>query len=329
MAEHREAAKPHRHAHRISRMAIGAVVVIAIVAIILYYSFSGGAATISTSTTVTLTGSPSYFSIGSGIYSLSVAHTGSGVAYVLVNKLPIFINPLLNVTLYEDNITKVNAGSGFADIGLTLESVNGASITVKISPLDPSLQIAPDSGRISIVNDLLFVNNGNSAATSSVTTTAITTVATTTIVQTNTTNANIMAALNKNRSYALIQNYSTLYTNTASCTQNAYNTAYILHYGYAPVGMFTYPNVSIYTPYSLYKNTANLGKGNYSVTYSTKTVDSLYNNTPAVVIKVNVSTSSVSNVIFENIFQGQDYTSLYIGYSKAVSIGGPCGIVVP
>ena len=326
----KEAAKPHRH-YRISRMTIGAIVIVALVAVWLYLSFSGGAVRISTSTMVTLTGSPSYFGIGAGTYSLSVARTAGGnFAYVYVDKLPIFMNPPLNVTLYQGNMTKINEGSAFADVGLTLESVSGNTITVRIVPLDPGLQIAPDTSKIHTVNNMLAANNGNSVATSSITTTAVTTVATTTtVVQTNTTHVNIMAALIKNRSYGLIKNYSILYDNTSNCTQGRYNTAYIMHYGYAPAGPNTYLNVSSFVPYSLYMNMTNLGKGNYSVAYSTKTVDPVFNNTPAVVFKVNVSTSTVSSVTFGGIFQGADYSSLFVGYNKALGIGGACGVAIP
>ena len=324
------AAKRHRHAHRMSRRAIGAVIVVAVVLIGLCFALQGGATKISASRTVTLAASPSYFSIGSGIYSLSLAQARSGVAHVYVDKLPIFINSMLNVTLYQNNMTKVNSGSSFANIGLTLESVNGSSITVRITPLDTALQITPSTGRISAVNNLLLINNGNGTGTNSVTTTAMTTVTTvTTVAQTNTTHASIMTALNRNETYALMQNYSVIYANTQNCTQNLYNSAYISHYGYAPAGPTTYPNVSTFAPYGLYTNTTNLGKGNYSFAYSTRTVDPLYNNAQAVVIKVNISTARVSTVVFRGIFQDQSYTALLAGYSRAISIGGPCGIVVP
>ncbi len=326
------AARPHRHALMIPRMAIIALVVIVLVIAGAYLGLSGGAARIGTSTAVTLTSSPSYFSIGSGVYSLSLARAGSGgTAYIYVNRLPIFVNPLLNVTLVQDNTTKVNAGSSFASIGFMLESAGNSSMVVRITPLDPNLQIAPDAGRIRVVSVLLAANNGGASTTSYITTTAVTTTiaATTTIAQTNTTHANIMTALKRYNVYGLMQNYSILYANTSQCTPIAYHNAYTLHYSYQPMVPNDYQNVSTVTPYALYTNTTNIGKGNYSFAYSTKTIDSVYNNTHVVVMKINVSTSRVYNTVFTGIFQGQNYTSLLIGYSKAQGIGGPCGVVVP
>ena len=173
--------------------------------------------------------------MGSGTYSFSVAQTGNSMAYVYVDKLPVFMNQPMEVMVEENNMTRINADSGsFANMGITLQSVNGNSVKVEITPLEASLGLAPDTARISTVNNMLLAN-GRKNVTTSITTTATTTVAsTTTVSQINTTSANIMAALKKNKSYAVMQNYTVLYANSANCTQSKYNSAYLKYYGVMP-----------------------------------------------------------------------------------------------
>lgn len=307
-------------------MVILLLVVIAIAA--LYVVFSGGGVTrIITSGTAILKSSPSYFGIGSDVYALSLASKGSGVAYVYVNKLPIFMNPLLNVTLYMDNVTKVNAASGFANLGLTLESAGSDNVTVKITALDPNLQLLPDASRINVVGEVFLAQPVR--ITVSTVTTSSTTATSTTINQTAVINAEIMSALGKNSLYRLVMNYSVLYANTKNCTQVLYNQAYVLHYGHAPSGPNTFQNVSVFVPYALYSNTISLGSGNYLVACSSKVADSTFNNTRLASFKVNASTENVVNTIITGIFAGQSYTTLLAGYDKAKTIGGACGIDVP
>jgi hypothetical protein len=311
-----------------------------IIAIAVYAALSGGVVTkISGPASLVLTSSPRYFSLSSGTYSVSLASASRNlsVAYVYLNRLPIFMNPLLNVTLHAGNITRVNEGSGFANIGLTLESIGRGNVTVRITQLDPALQLTPDAAMIRVVGTMLLAQPSKGSASNGITpesTTLSTTVATTTTIgNVNTTHAQIMAALGKNEFYALMLNYSTLYTNTKNCTQAVYNTAYKSYYKYAPsvANASTFYNVSAYVPYDLYTNTTSLGSGDYLVVYSTKTVDPTYNNAQALTIKVSAPTETVLNVTLAptGIFGGEDYSILLTGYSKAKGIAGACGIEVP
>ena len=313
---------------RIGKRGMAILLVVAIALVASYALLSGGGATrINTSGTATLTGAFSYFSVRSDLYALSLASKGSGFAYVYVNKLPIFMNPLLNVTLYLNNITRVNTDSGFANLGLTLESVGSNNVTVKITALDPGLQLTPDAGRINVVGAVLI--KPPVVTTVSSTTTSSTTATTTTINQTAVANAEVMAALRKSNLYGLILNYSALYANTQNCTKSLYNSAYVLHYGYAPAVPNDFPNISIHVPYALYSNTTNLGNGNYLVAYSTKVADPAFNDMQAVTFNVNALAESVGSTAIKGIFAGQSYITLQAGYSKAKSIGGACGIDVP
>lgn len=328
----KSASGPHRHAHRTAKRAgiLLAVVVIALVVIYLFYPMKG-VTRISVPETVTLTASPSLFSVGANVYEISLASKGSqSVAYAYVNRLPAFVNQLFNVTLYEGNMTKLGVGSAFANLGLTLESVGNSSITVRITPLDADLMLAPDVGRTSVVSTLLVARTGGSTAASG-TTTVSTTVAssTTTAIQGNSTHIEIMTALNKNKYYALMLNYSRLYANTSSCTQSLYNAAFLKANGNLPDGPNSYQNISVYVPYMMYNSTAALGNGNYSVSFTTKAVDPLYNNSQALAIRVSAPSANVLGVTLGGIFKGENYSVLSSGYNKALSIGGACGIVVP
>ncbi len=314
-----------------NKTAIGALVVVVIAIVWAYFALSNGAVGISAASVETLTPAPSYFSMGSGTYSFSVAQTGNSMAYVYVDKLPVFMNQPMEVMVEENNMTRINADSGsFANMGITLQSVNGNSVKVEITPLEASLGLAPDTARISTVNNMLLAN-GRKNVTTSITTTATTTVAsTTTVSQINTTSANIMAALKKNKSYAVMQNYTVLYANSANCTQSKYNSAYLKYYGVMPTGPEDYLNVSTFPlPYGFYTKTTNIGRGNYSFVYKSESTDSDYNNSPAVTILINVSGSSAYNVTFGGIFEGQTYLGILDGYNKAAGIGGPCAAVVP
>jgi hypothetical protein len=320
--------KPHRGAKRLRILALAVVIVL--VAAYLFYSMQG-ATVISSPETVTITGVTSYFRIGGSVYGISLASKYPSAAYVYVSKLPAFLNPLLDVTLYSGNMTKLGMGSGFANLGLTLESLGNSSVTVRITPLDVNLQLAPDSGKVSVVSGLLAPRTAGSNTVVAITTvaTSTTVASTTTVTQTNSTLAGIMSALKKNEYYGLMLNYTALYANTQNCTVNAYNTAFIKVNGNMPSGPNTYQNISVYVPYKMYSNLTSIGNGNYLMSFSTKTVDPTYNNSKAVVIKVNAPTSAVINVTLENMFKGENYTTLYIGYNKALGIGGACGIIVP
>ena len=61
------------------------------------------------------------------------------------------INPVLNVSLTLGNITKINVGTNYSNIGIQLQSISANAVTVQISPLFPSLEIAPDSSKIVLI----------------------------------------------------------------------------------------------------------------------------------------------------------------------------------
>jgi muramidase (phage lysozyme) len=214
-----------------------------------------------------------------------------------------------------------------------------SSVTVKISPLFPSLEIAPDSGKISAEWTTLSNSTSTGAkasTTASVTTTIIagatsatTTQSTTTVSSVNQTAASLATALKQNNVYGLMLNFSFLYDNTSNCNKVLYNNAYFRHYSTIPSGQNDYFNQSEFVPYNLSSTTANLGGGNFQLVYRTKTLNQTFNNQVALKINVSTSTTSVTGTAFSGAFQGMGYSTLKANYNRALGIGGACGIMVP
>ena len=127
------------------------MIIVVAVALYAYFVLQVNQVVVNSPQVVNITSAGNLYSINSNQYYISLAGVSPGTttAYVYISKLPIFINPLLNVTLTLNNITKLNVGTNYSNIGMQLQSMGPSSVTVKISPLFPSLQIAPDSGKIS------------------------------------------------------------------------------------------------------------------------------------------------------------------------------------
>lgn len=323
-------------------IAVAAVVVILIVAYFALANTEGSA--ISTPATANLTGSGSIFSINSQQYLISFAGTlgGSSKAYVHISKLPIFANPLLNVTLTLGNITKVNDGTTYANMGIELDAIGRNSITVKVSPLFTSLEVMPDSQYISIVQGTLYIQGqaatttiqGFGAGSSTVSTTTISSQSSssstsTTVKATNTTALEINSTLMKNYTYSLLLNFSRLYANTSNCTPTLYNSTYLDADGAVPSGPNTYENVSTIVPYGMPIATSMTGSGNYYVNFTTKATDPFYNNRVAVTLEVDPKSGQMVEQIINStgIFSGQSIVQIGQDYLRALSYGA-CGVEV-
>lgn len=139
----------------VSTAALIVALIVVVVAASAYMLLSaGGAVTISAATTLNITRSASVLRIGNGTYVMELASIAPGhnAANVYLDRLPAFMNPLLNITLYPGQETKVGAGTSFADIALQVTSIGVNAVTLMITPISASLEIAPDSAYISIVN---------------------------------------------------------------------------------------------------------------------------------------------------------------------------------
>lgn len=331
------------------KIGVGAAVVVVIIIAAYFLLANGGGTGINTPATANLTSSGTIFNVNSQQYLISLAGIDKGTTkvYVHVSKLPIFANPVLNVTLNLGNITKVNAGTAYANIGIELNNIGESSVTVKVSPLLTSLSINPDSQDIRVVQSTLYTSGqpsttvtastatttisgglGGGSQGTTASTTAGTTSSTTTVAQTNTTALDINTALKGYAGYGLILNFSVLYANTTQCTEELYNSTYIQAHSSAPQGGNTYENVSPLVPYNLSESISSIGGGNFEVNFTTKTQDPIFNNKVAAVIKVNASNEEVQSTTFSEIWEGFDQTDLRSAYIHALSVGGPCGVEV-
>ncbi|MGD0728791.1 MAG: hypothetical protein ABR981_01825 [Candidatus Micrarchaeaceae archaeon] len=314
------------------------IVIIALIAVYFLFVVNVNESVINSATTVNVTQSGNLYSINSNQYyiSLSSISLTSGKAYIHVSKFPIFVNPILNVSLTLNNITKINDGTNYANIAFQLQSLSPSSISVKITPTPTSLQIAPDTQDIRTLNGNLYSGNQNSYTTTIPSTTTIqgksttsTVGSSTTTIAQNTTLANITAALKIDSYYPIMLNFSKLYANTTQCTPVMYNTSYIKSFGHAPHGQDTYYNVTPYVPYKIYNNTTSLGNGKYEVLFKVETTDPGFNNTVALTIAISSSNRNIINDTLSGIFEDLTLSEWKSSYQGALSVGNACGVVVP
>ncbi len=318
-------------------MTIG--VVIAVILVYYVYFLSVNQTVVQAPATVNITTHGTLFSINSNQYFISLASTSAqtGRAYVLVSTLPVLTNPVLNVTLSLDNITKVNAGSSWADIGISMQSMGRNSITVQVSPLYTTLQISPSSSDIRIVNSTLYkYGNGSKgsagvsggiSSTSTATTTVGSLASTTSIKAVNSTAIAINTILQQNGMYALLLNYSVLYANTTNCTLTKYDTAYIKYMHSSPNPPNDYYNASGMTPYAMESSTAGSGSA-YYFNFTTRSRSSSFDGKTAVSFSIDTSSGTAKYTISgSGIFEGQTYAGMLSNYNAAKAEGA-CGVEI-
>ncbi|MDE1810481.1 MAG: hypothetical protein KGH66_00330 [Candidatus Micrarchaeota archaeon] len=344
---------PHRRMH-LPMGLIGVVVIVVLIVAGAYWLLSSGAPSVAISSPQDITVGPTgtVVTMSGAEYMIALADSlpGSGLAYVYVNRLPMFVNPIFNVTVSSASPTKLSTSNaaGYANMQLEAVSIGNKSIVLRVTPLDTGLSISPDYGKTveihsyfgnGTVGESLIAVQGSGNSTSSTTTTVppvissgSTTVASTTTVaqNANNTNSNIMAALKASAYYPVLVNLTTLYANTQQCSQADYNAAYIHQHSSAPQPPEDYANQSQIVPYLLYSNITNEGSGNYGVVYRTKAV--ALGDSPAMTITIKAATSKITNVTFSSIgvFQGSTGVGdLQAINTRAVQIGGVCGIEIP
>lgn len=340
-SQHKQQQHMQKKSNSAMRLALKVIVLIIIIAGALYFLFflNVNETAINSPTVVNVTQAGSLYHINNNQYYISLASisVNTGTAYIHITKLPIFVNPLLNVTLTLTNVTQINAGSNFSNIAIQLQSLSPHSIAVKITPLFESLQIRPTYQYIKVLQSGL---NNNQQGQQSTTTIASTTTirggsststtagTTTTTIAANNTRAAISTALKADSYYALMLNFSLLYKNTSQCTPLMYNTSYVRKYGHLPNGQNSYVNVSQFTPYNMSSATTNVGHGNYNVSFVALT--SALGTIPAMTIEVNVSAKRTVSDTFapSGLFGGMSYSQIKSNYATALS-GGACGIEVP
>ncbi|EET90384.1 MAG: hypothetical protein LVQ97_03425 [Candidatus Micrarchaeales archaeon] len=313
-----------------TKAATALVVLVIVVLVAAYAVLSGGPVAVGSagvSENITANGFP-FILNGTEYMAYFGGRIGNGGASIQIVKMPSFINPTISVLLYNSTV-HLNLTGRYADIEFNPVKVYNSSALVKIKAVPESLKVQPDSEYIKISGPYGFGTNSNSTTTVkavSSTTTASTTTSTvssapTTSVSANDTLAKINGLLATDSDYLLIENYTTLYSNTYECTPGMYNSTYFKIYGSYPSGQFTYQNVSNIVPYGIVSKQENLGYGIYEENYQTKSgigtleFASIYINTTA--------DSLINSTIF-----GANYSVLYSAELRAHSIGNACGIYI-
>ncbi len=329
---------------------VGIVIVIILIAGFAYY-FMGGPINIGGPTTVALSGRGSELSISGKSYvaTLEGYNNDTQTAYVYVTSVPVFLGPILNVTLHQNSTVKVNYNSQFAIMQMRLVSAGRGSAEVQISPLAASLQVDPDYQyighpsvslpglHINVTTTVPAASTTTVAATSngpSVTTTVMAATTTTTISAANSTQLAINAALASDPSYALMLNYSSIYSAVSGCTPTLYSNSYFERFAALPTGQVDYYNMSYETPTGLAQKTVSQGGGRYNVEFLALVNDPQFNGTAALTISLTVAQSGSSTVAtvnsnqFGGIFAGATYSSLLSEYTQTRLVNNACAALV-
>ncbi|MDE1868714.1 MAG: hypothetical protein KGH60_01990 [Candidatus Micrarchaeota archaeon] len=343
MAFYRDQNVPHARSSGRGKLILGVIAVIVVAAVSFVFFGSGGVTNISQSGQLHLTNASTLFSTSTGEYMIYFGSGSSSGATVYVGKLPALVNPLLKVSLTAGNTTRINVGTSYSNLELTLSSAGKSSADVIVTALDPALQINPDAGSISLVQGGLrgtAQNNNILGATANITTTTVpqnllsqtTTIPTTTISQANVSYNTAITTWHTSKYYTLMANYTKLYENTTGCTASNYNSTYreavLFGYVQGPGIAITFQNASKMTPYDMYSNFTDVDGGNYKVAYYTKTKDPTTNNTAVLTLIINASNKNVLNFNYTGAFQGESYAAVLSGYQAAVKLGGACGIEI-
>jgi hypothetical protein len=267
-----------------------------------------------------------------------------GRANIYLERSPIFLNRIYNVTLSLGNVTHVAVGTNYSDIGVALNLIAGNSIRITVTAISTDLGIKPDSEDIRVIPPALLEgtpyagSGGNSTAPAAGNTTASNSTKPAAAAAAKATSANqtapaqdsaelkAVAIAEADKYYPLMLNYSNLYNNSANCTEATYNSSYLAYYSKSPGGPTTYANVSLTTPYSMYSNVTGSGS-EYNMTFYAKSRTKMLDGA-AVIISVNTLSGDIVGNYTEGIFLGSNYTSLKSGYVKVLGIGNACGIYV-
>lgn len=314
-----------------STMLLIAVLVFVVLVAVSYYRASEAA---STSQSVTLSQTPQTLGLGGQKYVLTLKslNTTSGAAVVYLQKLPAFLNPELRITLRSSNITFFNTGmsGSYADAEMKLTGISQGSASATIALVNESYRVPVSAALVSAVSAVSYTGTTKPPAAQNASTTVSTrptSKSTTTVNQAQIDLAEAQSLLSQNASYALMKNYSTLYTNTRNCTATLYTSTYRSVNGAYPSGPATYQNITQITPYAMQLNISKTGTSVYTAIFKAQSHNPVTTGAVAQ-FTVDISTGSVTGVKFEGMFGGMNYTKLESIYSLATATGNACGILV-
>lgn len=291
--------------------------------------------------TKNLNSTPFLFSLNNTDNTEYTAYLYSAInntAFIYIQKLPNFINPVMQIELRTNNSTKINLGSQYADLEIKLNAISKTYNAINISfyPLQQYLLIKPDLNSISIVTQ--YTSQASSPITpisspipKSNITSLTHTINSTAIPSSSSTNktANSSIALNllkTNNYYALMQNYSHLYLNAANnCTPSLYNSTYIAQYSHNPASG-SYQAQKQNSPINISMSSSSKNAVFYFTFKSIFTNSSL--NGIVLTLSVDTSSATISNSTFSGIFEGNTYNQMAANYQALLKINNACAVYV-
>ena len=290
-------------------------------------------------TTLTVTNSTTVFTINGNEYAmyLSSSSVAGASARVAIARLPVFMNPALEVSMIENNATDVNTMGAFADVQLLLTHIGNNSITVTITPIPIGLALAPSSSKIIVIQSSLPPIGASSQVNATTSTTSATTTSTTgTTTQGTTTigtSGNYSAAQNLLKTdvyYGLMANYTKVYENAGNnCNISTYNSTYTSKYGHLPNATNSFSNITKIVPYDMNYTLKNTSFSVWVATYNTYSHSPSLTGGPGLVVTMNLTRRQiVSSVTTGGVFGGLNYSKLYGSYVNITKIRNDCGVYV-
>ncbi len=346
---------PHRKFNT-GKIATTVTLAVIVIAIIAYLALSWhGVPVVSLNQTVSLAlGKSSYFKLKgqSGTFAMFLQNSSSKYSVIYMSEVPVLTNPISELTLY--NGSQLNASTSLspvADLAVKLLSSGNTSAKVVLT-LIPAVYGIKTSPSIIISNPASFYSGsgktettpassaasvtpsssaGKTSGTSSgpsSSTSGTSTTTTSAISPVKTPIENISSILNYTYIGSLMHNYSILYSSDKACTSSEYNTSFLEFIHQSPTGPSSFKNVSAATPAGFTANATVVDKNNYLVIYLPMVSAQGLRGT-AVSFNLDSSTATITNLNFNGIYQGLNYTSLLNSYRFQKGLSGSCGAYMP
>lgn len=275
-------------------------------------------------------------------YVAYLSNTSQSSAVLYVTKSPILTNPIEVISLPQGASSNVSTSlSSSADMEITLLSSNLSGALFYFTPIPKYLNIkASNIARLIDVNGsvqqyssyattTIIPSQSNSSAKVQSTTLSTTVLSSTTVSQYPV--SSIFSVLNLTPIGKLMNDYSSIYAQTKSCTPALYNATYNQYVHTMPTGLSSYANISQDTPTGFTTSIAQVAVNVYNISYVpvvSSSAPSMFKDA-YVTAEVNISSFSVSAYAFKGIWTGLNYTSAYNAYSFEASIGNDCNAYIP
>ncbi|MCW6159771.1 MAG: hypothetical protein LVQ95_01625 [Candidatus Micrarchaeales archaeon] len=289
-------------------------------------------------TSLAITNSTTVFMMGGNEYAMHLVTSSlaSSTAKVAVTRLPVFVNPTLEVSLVSNNATDINTLGNFADMQLLLTKISNNTVSITVTPVPTGLALAPTSSRITMVQSSLSPVGSSSQENATTSTTSATTTSTTGTTTAGTTtvgtSGNYSAAqslLKTDVYYGLMNNYTKTYETAASnCNSTVYNSTYVTKYGHLPNATNSFLNITKLVPYDLNYTLGSTSASVWLATYSTYSHTPSITGGPALVVTMNLTRHQIVSSVTKGVFGGLNYSTVYSSYLSINNIHNACGVYV-